>query len=91
MPWILVKSEQEVLEIQEWINNLPEYTGTNGMMREYRRQLPNAPVLAFDTVEASVADGNQSWERLDTLPYLEVNPSSSGNLTKLGWNITSSA
>ena len=58
-PWILVKSEAEADEIKLWIQGLPDYTGSNGMMTEYRRQLPSARVLALDTVESKLAGGRR--------------------------------
>ena len=88
LPWILVKSEAEADEVKLWIQGLPDYTGSNRMMVEYRRRLPSAPVLALDTVESKLSAGDESWGKFDTLPYWEVDSESASSLKKIGWNST---
>ena len=86
LPWILVKSETEATEMRNWIRDLPPYTGENGMMREYRKNLPFAPIIPLEVVKSKLSQGEQDWARLDTLPLKEIDPDSAGTLIKVGWN-----
>ncbi len=88
LPWILVRSTSEALEMRNWIKDLPEYSGSNGMMKIYRENLRFAPVLALEVAEAKLAEGAHKWGRFDTLPYEELSPESASTLEKVGWNET---
>ena len=84
LPWILVKSGAEVDEMRSWISDLPPYTGENGMMIEYRKNLPFAPIIPLEAVKSKLSEGEQKWARLDTFP-----PSASGSaLDEVEWNTT---
>ena len=89
LPWILVRSETEVSDLRQWIQELPSYTGENGMLKEYFRQLPYTAILSLDNVESRLAAGYADWARFDTLPYTELSPESAKTLVQIGWNPTS--
>lgn len=84
LPWILVSTEAEAADTRKWIQDLPDYDGENEMMRQYRTNLPWAPVVPLNTVEMKLAKGCISWAKLDSLPYLELDPLS--QLTRVGWS-----
>lgn len=84
LPWILVNTESEAEETKDWIQNLPDYDGANDIMQEYRSNPIWAPIIPLEKVEMKLAEGCISWAKLDSLPYLELDPLSP--LTRVGWS-----
>lgn len=87
LPWVLVRSKSEAVELRGWLNDLPEYTGTNALMREYRGKLQYTPIVPLEIVSDMLSRGESLWTRIDTLPYSELEPGLAGQFERLGWNI----
>lgn len=85
LPWILVKNKGEVDAFHEFIANLPQYIGTNGILRLYFENLNKAPIISLDDVENSLKNNDDRWSRIDTLPLEEVDKSAAKLFQSLGW------
>jgi hypothetical protein len=85
LPWILVKEKAEAKELRQCILRLPNYSGSNGVLKYYFKVLPQAFIVPLDEVESRLQLGDTRWSRLDTLPYEELDPGAVKTFTRIGW------
>lgn len=85
LPWVIVKTADEVDELGNWIGALSPFCGSNGVLRRYFSILPKVPIVSIEQIREGLRQGDDRWRRIDTLPYEEVNPSGAKELRRLGW------
>ncbi len=85
LPWVIVSSTDEAAEMRRWVESLGEYKGANVLQREYHRNLRYVPIVPLDEVRMRLSKGENSWARIDTLPYSELEPSIAEQFEHLGW------
>ena len=86
LPWVLVRSKAEATEMRRWLNGLPNYAGSNILMRQYRANLRYIPIIPLDVVAERLSNRESSWARIDTLPYSDLDPEVAEQFERLGWN-----
>jgi hypothetical protein len=82
----LSKDWSDAEEMKQFIQDLPPYSGTNTVLEQYHKELPNAFIIPLDEVERRLAIGKTDWARLDTLPVDDLYPGSSSTFTRIGWS-----
>jgi len=85
LPWIIVKDKAKADVFRDFTANLPQYTGSNGILRLYFENLNKAPIICLDEVETKLDAKDNRWSRLDTLPLEEVDNSATRVFQRLGW------
>lgn len=86
LPWVLVRSRAEAVEMRRWMNCLPDYAGSNVLMSLYRAKLRHTPIIPLDVVAERLSNGESLWARIDTLPYSELEPEVAEQFERLGWD-----
>lgn len=87
LPWILVKEKAEADELRQWMAGLPPYSGSNGVLQRYFKDLSNMLIVPLDEVENHLKQGDTRWARLDTLPIQELYPEARTRFKRIGWQI----
>ena len=67
--YILVDRQDERDELQQWISNLPDYTGDNVYFQIYFRRLPNMKIISLQEVKEHLDAGEEEWSRIETIPF----------------------
>ncbi len=75
LPRFIVNTSAEATELKAWIAGLPPYKGENGVLKRYFSELSKTLVIPLEEVEKHIILGESRWERLETLPYKEIDPS----------------
>jgi hypothetical protein len=81
-----VNSWSDAEEMQQFVQDLHPYSGKNGWLQQFYKNLSKIFVIPLEEVELRLARGEADWERLDTLPVEELYPGSSSIFTRIGWN-----
>ncbi len=74
LPRVLVNTVDEAEELKEWIADLPEYSGSNKFLQQYFENLDSVWIVPLEEVSRRLEKGDENWNRLDTLPYKELDP-----------------
>jgi hypothetical protein len=67
-PWIIVKTEREVVRLREWLARVPEYKGKNAFIRAFHNRCHSLKIVSIDLIAKHIEAGINSWGRFETLP-----------------------
>lgn len=82
--YVLVSTKQEAQELRIWLSQLAPYEGTSKWMRKYFELLPDINIVPLSEVQNRL-ETDPSWNRLETLPYDELESLLSPKYEDLPW------
>lgn len=85
LPWVIVSTIQEVHDLQRWIRELPSYNGSNAVLDLYFDNIGNLPIISLEEIRIHLANGDDRWSRIDTVPYEETGRGQGASFRKIGW------